>query len=132
MERQTKKRLLRSYTRLLTRIKTLHDDYEVTYTNATKMSPSMSGMPSGNVRENKLEKGAEKLAELDERIKKAEAKKAFIESEIRKLKPHQRALIAAVDIQLRPIPAVAREMGVSEKAIRKARNRIIDKMFLQV
>jgi DNA-directed RNA polymerase specialized sigma24 family protein len=89
-------------------------------------------MPSSNVRENKLEKGAEKLAELDERIKKAEAKKAFIESEIRKLKPHQRALIAAVDIQLRPIPAVAREMGVSEKAIRKARNRIIDKMFLQV
>ena len=113
-------------------MQSLKDEYETVYTMATKVTPTMSdGSAHSGFSDSKVEKYASKMVELTEKIQKIERKKERIDSELGKLKPHQRCIVEAIDLQHTPISLFASKTGRNEATIRHNRNRIIDGMFLQ-
>ena len=131
MERYEKKKYLRGYQNAIINLKRLEEEYETVYTEATKIVPTLTGMPSSNVKDDKMAKYAAKLAEIQARIDNARNKIARIDAELAHLKPYHRTIIELVDVKGYPVSAVARKLNITEHGVRVKRNRIIDKMFLQ-
>lgn len=98
MTREDKKRILRDYNGLIEYIADLKDKYEIEFAKATKVTSSGDGMPHAQSNESKAERSAVKLAELSERIAKAEKQKAIIDKAIKELKPRYSFIIKAIDI----------------------------------
>ena len=131
MNRQQKKMYLHGYQSAKVRLRNLQDEYETVFTEATKIVPTLSGMPSSNVKDDKLLKYTIKLAEIQEKIDRTKKQIERVDLELAKLKPYHRRLITQIDIKRVPAQVVAKRQGITEHAIRTRRNRIIDKMFLQ-
>ena len=133
MKRNDKKKYLRDYIYIDSDIMALQDEYEILYTQATKMTPVQNEIGGGHATkmDSAVERNAVKLVEIQRKIEKLKDKKKRIEAEVAKLKPHQRYLITRVDLEHVPISRVARETHRAEATVRNNRNNIIDTMFLQ-
>jgi len=129
VDRKEKKSMLRNYQKTVETIQRLKDRYETIYTQATKITPTISDMPSSHSSDDKMLKYVEKLVEIQTLIDKLTDKLNLIDSEIAKLKPYHRYIVKSIDIKGIPPYAIARTLKVSEQAIRQRHNRIIDKMF---
>ena len=129
MERYEKKKYLRSYQSTLEYIQKLKEQYEEIYTEATKIVPTLSDMPSSNVHDDKVILYVAKMAEIQKKIDRAKKKIARIDRELAKLKPFHYRLIRDLDIRGFSVTSVARKTKNTEAAIRQMRNRIIDRMF---
>lgn len=132
MTRSEKKKYLYSYYWIDENISKLREEYDILIAQATKVSPGESdgSQHTGNS-ESKVEKYAVKLAEIEAKIARAQNKKARIDAEIKRLKPHQRYLIEMVEFKHIPISRVAKITDRDVSTIRQNINRCIDRMFLQ-
>ena len=131
MNRNEKKRYLQGYQNAIINLEKLQEEYETVFTQATKIVPELSGMPSSNVKDDKMLKYSIKLAEISAKIKRVKGKISKIDKELANLRPYHKQLIEMTDINRFPIALVAQKMQLTEHAVRTKRNRIIDKMFLQ-
>ena len=129
MNRYEKKKILHSYQAIIIDIERLMEEYERIYTEATKIVPTLTGMPSSNVKDDKMLKHVEKMVEIQNRIDKKKQKIAWIDSELARLKPHHREIVEYIDIKGFSTEKVAELMHTSEKAIKLRHNRTIDRMF---
>lgn len=129
MERYEKKKYLRSYNGTLEYIQKLKEQYEEIYTEATKIVPTLSDMPSSNVHDDKVILYVAKMAEIQKKIDRAKKKIARIDRELAKLKPFHFRIINDIDIKGFSVASVAHNMKIAEQNIRRTRNRIIDRMF---
>ena len=130
MDRQEKKRYLRSYQATLEYIERQRLEYEKTLTEATKIVPELSGMPSSNVKDDKILKYTIELTEISKRIEKAKRKIARIDKSFKDLTYADAYIIRKIDIYRVPIATFAREERIEEDLLRRKRNRIIDKLNL--
>ena len=130
MDRQEKKRYLRSYQATLEYIERQRLEYEKTLTEATKIVPELSGMPSSNVKDDKILKYTIELTEISKRIEKAKRKIARIDKSFKDLTYADAFIIRNIDIYHVPIATFAREERIEEDLLRRKRNRIIDKLNL--
>lgn len=132
MTRSEKKKYLYSYYWIDENISKLQEEYDILMAQATKVSPGESdGSQHIGNSESKVEKYAVKLAEIEAKIARARNKKARIDAEIKRLKPHQRYLIEMVEFKHIPISRVAKITERDVSTIRQNLNRCIDRMFLQ-
>ncbi len=131
MTRQDKKRYLYSYYWIDETIKNLQDEYDTLFAQATKVTPTESdgSQHTGNT-DSKVEKYAVKLAEIESKLAHAKHKKKRIETEVRRLKPHQRYLVEMVEFKHVPVWRVAKIIDRDPETIRHNLRNIIDKMFL--
>ena len=130
MNRNEKKRYLQGYQSAIMNLQKLQDEYETVFTEATKIVPELSGMPSSNVKDDRTLKFSIKLAEIRTKIDKTKIKIAKIDKELANLRPYHKQLIEMTDINRFPVALVAQKMRLTEHAVRTKRNRIIDKMDL--
>lgn len=130
MNRNEKKRYLQGYQNAIMNLQKLQEEYETVFTEATKIVPELSGMPSSNVKDDRTLKYSIKLAEINAKIEKTKAKIARIDKALSSLRPYHRYLINSIDIKHVPIAALAKKTKQTEDVIRQTRNRIIDKMSL--
>lgn len=130
MDRNEKKRYLHGYQNAVVHLQKLRDEYETVFTEATKIVPELSGMPSSNVKDDRTLKYSIKLNEIQTKIDKVSEKIAKIDKELANLKPYHKRLIEMTDINHYPIGMVAKKMNLTEHAVRIRRNRVIDKMNL--
>lgn len=130
MDRSEKKRYLQSYQSSIIYLQKLQEEYETVFTQATKIVKGLSGMPSSNVKEDKLLKYTVKLVDIQNRIKATKEKIAKVEKALANLRPYHKQLIEMTDINHFPVSLVAKKMELTEHAVRLKRNRIIDKMIL--
>lgn len=129
MNRNEKKRYLQGYQNAIMNLQKLQEEYETVFTQATKIVPELSGMPSSNVKDDKMLKYSIKLAEISAKIERIKGKISKIDKELANLRPYHKQLIEMTDINRFPIALVAQKMRLTEHAVRTKRNRIIDKMF---
>ena len=131
MNRQEKKRYLHGYRYAKIELRKLKEEYETVYTEAVKIVPTLTGMPSSNVKDDKTSKYVARLIELERKIKECESKVSSIDEEMLNLRPYHKYMITQIDIKRVPIKVYAKKMNVNEQSVKRMRNRIIDKMFLQ-
>lgn len=129
MNRQEKKKYLRGYQNVKSDIKKLEDEYETIFTEATRIVPMLTGMPSSNVKDDRVLKYIMKLTEIQKRLTEKKKKLSCIENEINNLRPFHRHLITQIDLNHVPIRIVAKQISRDEQSIKKMHNRIVDKMF---
>lgn len=131
MTRSEKKKYLYSYYWIDENISKLQEEYDILMAQATKVSPGESdgSQHTGNS-ESKVEKYAVKLAEIESKLAHAKYKKMHIESEVRRLKPHQRYLVEMVEFKHVPVWRVAKITDRNPETIRHNLRNIIDKMFI--
>lgn len=129
MNRNEKKRYLQGYQNAIINLEKLQEEYETVFTQATKIVPELSGMPSSDVKDDKMLKYSIKLMEISRKISRIKGKISKIDKELANLRPYHKQLIEMTDINRFPIALVAQKMQLTEHAVRTKRNRIIDKMF---
>ena len=131
MTREEKKKYLRGYENAKMELEKLEEDYLEAFTHATNMVFQITGMPSSKSKSDRLLKSVAKIMTMKERLDKYRKKVRTIDAELSNLRPYHRFIIEEVDINHVPIHVFAKRVGHDEQAVRKMRNRIIDKMFLQ-
>ena len=130
MDRNEKKRYLHGYQNATIELQKLEDEYFTAFTQATNMVFEITGMPSSKSRSDRLLKSVARIMEMKERIDKYRKKIKAIDNEMSHLKPWHYQIINEIDIKHVPIYLFCKRNNENEQAVRKVRNRIIDKMNL--